>query len=241
MKLIAEIGINFNGDMKMARELIRQAKKCDADVAKFQLYDAAKLFGADNKQAMAELSYEARTLTFEQTKQLHQWCQEEKIEFMASVFDHERLEWLEQLKVQRHKIASRTVKMDPDLCNAVLKKGKETFVSLGMWDQPQVPFKDSNAKYLYCVSKYPSELNDIHLPKWFPDSPFVGFSDHTRGIESLCVAVARGATVFEKHFTLDKNLPGPDHICSANPEELKQFVIIGRQISKFIEIERANK
>jgi N-acetylneuraminate synthase/N,N'-diacetyllegionaminate synthase len=109
---------------------------------------------------------------------------------------------------------------DAELCRRILATGQETFVSLGFWDRPGVPYDAANARYLYCVPKYPCEHGDIHLPKSFAESVYQGFSDHTIGIEASLVAIGRGATIIEKHFTLNKGLAGPDHVCSATPTEL---------------------
>src|SRR3990167_9393784 len=122
---------------------------------------------------------------------------------MASVFDLERFEWMEALGARRYKIASRTVQ-ETALCKKILATGKETFISLGFWRGKAVPYQAANARYLYCVPKYPCEYSDIHLPDSFSASIYEGFSDHTLGIEASLVAIGRGATIIERHFTLNK-------------------------------------
>lgn len=221
MLVIAEIGINHNGSLDLAHELIRQAKFAGADIAKFQFYDPYRLFGPEGSHPNPKDFEHALAVSFgyEEAQRLKTWCDEESIEFAASVFDHERFEWMESLGVRRHKIASRVVQ-DTDLCRRILATGKETFISLGMWQGSGIPYKADNARYLYCVPKYPCEYSDIRLPTSFVDSIYDGFSDHTIGIEASLVAVARGAKVIEKHFTLSKAAPGPDHICSVTPDEL---------------------
>lgn len=236
MIVIAEVGINHNGNMHLAHELIRQARIADADIAKFQFYDPYKLFGPSGSHPNQVAFEQALTVQFGygEAEQLKRWCDEERIEFMASVFDHERFEWMESLGVKRHKIASRAVQ-DYELCRRILATGKETFISLGMWHESGVPYKADNARYLYCVSKYPCEYSDIHLPKSFKDSIYAGFSDHTIGIEASLVAIARGAKIIEKHFTLNKGLHGPDHICSVVPDELAELCRYAKLMGKVVQ------
>lgn len=233
MIIIAEIGINHNGSMDVAHELIRQARISGADIAKFQFYDPYKIFGPDGSFPNATALAQALTvqLGFEQARQLKAWCDQEGIEFMASVFDLERFGWTESLGVKRHKIASRAAQ-DRELCERMLATGQETFVSLGFWTGTGVPYDQSNARYLYCVPKYPCPYEDIALPRSFADSVYDGFSDHTIGIEAALVAVGRGARIVEKHFTLNKGLPGPDHICSATPDELGELSRLSRLMEK---------
>ncbi len=233
MIIIAEIGINHNGSIDLAHELIRQAKISGADIAKFQFYDPYKIFGPQGSFPNAEALAQALTVQFgfEHARQLKAWCDQEGIELMASVFDLERFEWTQTLGVSRHKIASRAAQ-DRELCERVLATGQETFVSLGFWSGDGVPYPQSNARYLYCVPKYPTPYEDITLPQSFADSPYDGFSDHTIGIEASLVAVGRGARIIEKHFTLNKGLPGPDHICSATPAELAELSRLARLMEK---------
>ncbi|HIE74341.1 MAG TPA: hypothetical protein EYQ06_08790 [Flavobacteriales bacterium] len=219
-EIIAEIGQNFNGDIDVAIQLILEAKKSGADVAKFQLYNAKELF---SREGNPWYEYNCSTeLTYNNVKKLKQVCDDNDIEFMASAFDVERVDWLEDVGVQRHKLASRSI-FDQDLINKVLKTNKPTFISLGMWNQEGFPeINNENAKYLYCVSKYPTELEDVKLKQVDFDKYF-GFSDHTVGITASCVALSRGARIIEKHFTLDREAFGPDHICSMTPNQLLQL------------------
>jgi sialic acid synthase SpsE len=233
MIIIAEIGINHNGSLNVAHELIRQARISGADIAKFQFYDPYKIFGPEGSYPNAEALAQALTVQFgfDEARQLKAWCDQEGIEFMASVFDLERFGWTESLGVRRHKIASRAAQ-DRELCRRILATGAETFVSLGFWQGDQVPYDAANARYLYCVAKYPCPYEDVALPRSFADSIYDGFSDHTIGIEASLVAVGRGARVIEKHLTLNKGLPGPDHICSATPEELAELSRLSRLMEK---------
>lgn len=233
MIIIAEIGINHNGSLHVAHEMIRQAKISGADIAKFQFYDPYRIFGPNGSYPNAEALAQALTVQFgfDEAKQLKAWCDQEGIEFMASVFDLERFEWTEALGVRRHKIASRAAQ-DIELCQRILATGGETFVSLGFWTGDRVPYDAPNAKYLYCVPKYPCPYEDVHMPRSFAESEYAGFSDHTIGIETALVAVGRGARVIEKHFTLNKGLPGPDHVCSATPDELAELSRLSRLMEK---------
>ena len=235
MIIIAEIGINHNGNLQLAHELVRQATLSGADIAKFQFYDPAKIFGPEGSHPNPEAYRQALTVQFgfEEATRLKGWCEEEGIEFMASAFDLERFEWMESLGVKRHKIASRSVQ-DAELCRRILATGKETFISLGLWQGQGVPYEAPNARYLYCVAKYPCEYGDIRLPRSFAESVYQGFSDHTIGVEASLVALGRGATVLERHVTLNKGLPGPDHVCSVTPDELALLCRYGRLMEKVI-------
>jgi N,N'-diacetyllegionaminate synthase len=233
MIIIAEIGINHNGSLPLAHELIRQARISGADIAKFQFYDPYKIFGPEGSYPNAEALAQALTVQFgfDEAKQLKAWCDQEGIEFMASAFDLERFGWTEALGARRHKIASRAAQ-DRELCERILATGGETFVSLGFWSGEGVPYAAANARYLYCVPKYPCPYEDVKMPRAFSESVYDGFSDHTIGIEAALVAVGRGARIIEKHFTLNKGLPGPDHVCSATPAELAELSRLSRLMEK---------
>lgn len=223
-EIIAELHPQHSGDKGILREMIRQAKMNGAQVAKFQLYDAPSLLGSD--------AWNYLQLTRDDVALIKQWCDQDDIEFMASVFDLERLKWIEEIGVRRHKIASRTVTGDVALCQAILATGKETIVSLGSWTHPEKPFGENpQIRYLYCKSKYPAFLEDLgDLPNDFPASGLAGYSDHTLGIDVALVTIARGARIIEKHFTLDKTRGKPTekgHICSMTPDELLQLSQLG--------------
>ncbi len=221
MEIIAEIGQNHNGDMQLASRLIGLAKENGADVAKFQLFDAKVLFEAENNPWY---EYNLKTeLSFDQAEFLYRECQRYEIEFMASVFDVERVKWLEKLNVKRYKIASRSIH-DKKLIEALTYVKKPLLVSLGWWQEGEFPQVISTAPvyYLYCVSKYPTPLSDVHLQS-VDFSKYAGISDHTLGTTVAKAAFARGAKFVEKHFTLDRNLFGPDHVCSMTPEELLEI------------------
>lgn len=229
VEIIAEIGQNHNGDMELAKELIYACKESGADVAKFQLYDAKALFP---KEGNPWYEYNCKTeLSMDDLFLLKETCDKAGIEFMSSVFDVERVEWLEKLNVLRYKVASRSIK-ETDLQNALNKTGKPVLLSLGMWDGdefPQTPIE--NPIFLYCISKYPTPLEDLKL-KEIDFEEYGGFSDHTIGISATVAAMARGAKIIEKHFTLDKKMYGPDHEGSMTPDELSEITKFKRDFER---------
>ena len=221
MEIIAEIGQNHNGDMGLAIELIKAAKENGADAAKFQIYNARSLFPKENNEWY---DYNCKTeLSKDRVSQLYEECEKEKIEFLASAFDVERVSWLEEIGVKRYKIASRSIS-DGDLIRAVIRTEKRIIISLGMWEKSDFPtFENpSNVDFLYCISKYPTLLEDLNFQK-IDFTHYAGFSDHTIGLTAAMVAMARGARIIEKHFTLDKTMYGPDHQGSMEPEELNEL------------------
>lgn len=213
--IISELGHNHNGDMERMLEMIRVAKKCGANVAKTQLYDIDKISKPSDEWY---LDLKRGQLSKKDWLQFFGACMVEGIEPMASVFDVERVKWCEEAGVKRYKIASRSI-YDKELIGAVVATGKPIIASLGMYNEPEFP--DFKADYLYCVAKYPTPLVDIEFPDFYK---YAGFSDHTIGLGASLLAIAKGARIIEKHFTLDKNLDGADHKGSMTPEELKQLV-----------------
>ncbi len=221
MEIIAEIGQNHNGDMGLAKELIHAAKQAGADVAKFQVYDAKALFP---KEGNEWYEYNCKTeLSRDDLSLLADECASAGIEFMASVFDVERIAWLEACGVRRYKLASRSI-TERELINALTATGKPLIASLGMWEGSEFPQIESSAdvQFLYCVSKYPTPLEELRLSE-VDFGKYRGFSDHSEGITAALTACVLGAEILEKHFTLDKSLYGPDHICSMVPSELGEL------------------
>lgn len=244
VEYIAEMGINYNGDVERACDLVVKAKNAGASVFKTQFYSATSLFGPEG-QTPSEDIFEAvkwmDDITFDDAKRMKGTADARGIEFMASAFDEERLGWLEELGVKRHKIASRSVKYQPEYCEQVLAMGKETFVSLGMWEPKSredagLPFSQfANARYLWCVSEYPTPYRRIGaMPTTFTNR-VIGFSDHTVGIGAALLAIGRGAQVIEKHFTRSRRLSGPDQVLSLDPHEFNQLVIHGNMIAEVVE------
>lgn len=230
IEIIAEIGQNHNGDMKLAKDLIRTSKASGADVAKFQLYDARALFPKENNPWY---DYNCTTeLSRAQVEELANECAKLDIEFMASVFDLERVDWLEAIGVKRYKVASRSVR-DTALIERLVATGKPLIVSLGMWDEKDFPMIKSPASvdFLYCISKYPTPLSDLRLAE-VDFKRYAGFSDHSIGISGSLTAISRGARIIEKHLTLDKTLYGPDHSGSMTPEELTALAMYASEIAE---------
>lgn len=233
MLIIAEIGQNHNGDMDLAVELIKEAKKNGADIAKFQLYDAKALFP---KEGNPWYDYNCKTeISRDDLNMLNNVCKEEGIEFMASVFDIERIAWLEEIGVKRHKIASRSIH-EKEFIDAVLATNKQVLISLGMWDGEEFPVfntTNENIDFLYCIAKYPTELTDLKFAN-VNFRNYAGFSDHTIGVNAPITAMAMGAQIIEKHFTLDKNMYGPDHTGSMDPAELKQLDTFRKELKQML-------
>ncbi len=251
--IIAEAGVNHNGDIALAKELIRAAKECGVDVVKFQ---TAKLYSLVSKFAeMAE--YQKKNigkvssqrdmlskliLSYEDFIELYNYCNEIGIEFLSTPFDIESIHFLSQY-VNFWKIPSGEVTNYPYLVE-IAKTGKPVVMSTGMCEMIEI--KEAievlkrngctDIKLLHCTTQYPTPMHDVNLRamstlKETFELP-VGYSDHTQGIEVPIAAVALGAQVIEKHFTLDRNMEGPDHKASLEPAELKQMVSSIRNIEE---------
>ena len=153
---------------------------------------------------------------------------------MSSVFDPERMEWCQEIGVKRYKIASRSI-YDKELINAIAKTGKDIIASLGMYKGRGFPRINTSGKvdFLYCVAKYPTSPEDLDF-RSVDFNRYTGFSDHTIGIEAALVAMARGAKIIEKHFTLNKKMHGPDHAGSMEPQELRQIVNFSKSFERIL-------
>ena len=238
--IIAEIGINHCGDLRTAKKMIELAKSNGADVAKFQLYKPEKLLV---RQDFCERDWKvilASELSFLEARELKDYCDLFGIEFMASAFDYERLGWLEDFGVKRHKIASRMI-YDREYCEAVKGTFKPYLVSSGRvndsldgsWLDAQEWLISSSLRrtaarmsFLYCISEYPTPLQKLNFESWSffgIHRTYDGFSDHTVGLTAAKTAIALGGGIVEKHFTMDRSLPGPDQAGSMTPEELKEL------------------
>lgn len=225
MNIVAEIGMNYNGNLDLAYELIRKAKESGATIAKFQ-------FGWRDKPG------EINFLNKERATCLKEWCDYWDIEMMASLITEEALELARSIGMNRYKIAARTVIDRPGLVKQVLAEGKETFVSLGMYVGEKWPFGPPSEKlrYIYCRSKYPSYPEDLtDFPSRFSPETFYGYSDHLHGMEGCLLAVARGARYVEKHFTLNRaDATIRDHVLSATPDEFQLLPRLGIPLAKLI-------
>lgn len=233
MLLIAEIGLNYEGKPHLAQELIRQASRCGADIAKFQ-------FGWRDKPG------EINHIDADLAHQFKEWCRYYEIEMMASIITESALELARMVGPERYKIASRTVVENPELVRAVLAEGKETFISLGWWKGKDFPYgpPDEQIRYLYCVSHYPTAPHQLaEMPAHFGEEGYYGYSDHLLGIEGCLLALSRGAQVIEKHFTLEKTIDSVhgDHLLSATPEEFRLLHEIGGPLSRLVASHRGEK
>ncbi|RJP75599.1 MAG: polysaccharide biosynthesis protein [Desulfobacteraceae bacterium] len=251
--IIAEIGSNHNGDMDLCRRIIDAAVACGADAVKFQSWSKSSLISTqeysrnisydDKKRHFGSLEamVEKYQLTQDQHIAISAYCHEKKIAFLSSCFSPEEVDLLESLSVPAHKIASMDIVHVP-LLEYVASTGKPIILSTGMAALAEidraVDILKSNGSgpivLLHCISIYPPEYDDIHLNNIkMLEQTFqlpVGFSDHTIGTSIPLAAVALGACIIEKHFTLDKNLAGWDHWISAEPDELKKIVEESRNI-----------
>ncbi len=254
--IIAEAGVNHNGSLSKAKELVDAAKSCGANVIKFQLFKASELLipntkKADyqiNKEEVYETQYEMLNkleLSFEKQIELKKYCEQKNIEFLSSGFDLKSLELLTKINIKRFKIPSGEITNLPYLRFIGAQK-KPIILSTGMSNLDEIGnaifqltksgAELKNITILHCTTEYPAPLEDINLNaintirNKFNVS--VGYSDHTLGIEISLAAVALGATIIEKHLTLDRNLEGPDHFSSLEPKEFKLLVQGVRNISK---------
>jgi sialic acid synthase SpsE len=228
--IIAEAGVNHNGSLREAEKLIVAAKRCGADAVKFQLFDAGLLKRPD----IAHLQ-----LSYDDMAGLKLYAARQGIEFLCSPFDVGALEFLVSIGVKRLKIGSGSI-TDLALMVAAQQSGLPLIISTGMSDTDRIEAAldvtgTDNVTLLHCTSAYPCPPEDVNLSAMDAlrafralgsprDEPAVGYSDHTRGILASLAAVARGATVIEKHLTLDRGAVGPDHLSSANPVEFKTMV-----------------
>lgn len=231
--IIAEAGVNHGGDMGQAFLLCNAAKECGADAVKFQHFSSRRLWG-DERLAHLELSdAEMANIAWH--------CQAIGIEFMCTPFGVQEVEFLRPL-VKRWKVASGCLTRF-DLLAAVRATGLPVIASTGMADMDRVQAAVDALgvpTLLHCTSAYPCPVADVHLAamdslraRWGAACP-VGYSDHTPGIVIALAAVARGATVLEKHLTLDRNAEGPDHRASIEPKEFRIMADAIRTIEQAI-------
>jgi len=240
--IIAEAGVNHNGSIELAKQLIDVAAKAHADAVKFQTFIAEEVVSTDAPKA----EYQKQTtntsesqLKLELSKEDHQelidYAKHKNIMFLSTPFDERSVDLLGELRVPLIKISSGEITNHPFL-KYITKKGLPIILSTGMSTLEEVAeavsvIKDAGCEdltLLHCTSNYPARVEDCNLlaMKTMADAfdVAVGYSDHTPGIYVPLAAAAMGACVIEKHFTLDKNLPGPDHKASLEPAELEEMV-----------------
>lgn len=254
--VIAEAGVNHNGSLANAIQLIDKAEEAGADYIKFQTFKAEKLVTSDlslaeyQKDHSLNIKSQLQLLkNLELTKADHHelisYCSERNISFLSSAFDMESLSFLiNNLKLDFIKIPSGEITNLPYL-RVVGSQSKPIIMSTGMSTVQEISdaikvllsmgTKKSNITLLHCNTAYPTPMEDVNLKAIsFLKKQFdiqVGFSDHTIGIEAPIAAVAIGASIIEKHFTLDKSMIGPDHAASLEPDELKKMITAIRNIT----------
>lgn len=230
--IIAEIGINHDGSRQLLRRMIRGAKAAGADIFKTQVYDPGVLFPGGSITA-GGVDWFRRVmqtkLTADDIKWLATECDTAGIEFMASCFDFERLQWLEAVSVKRHKVAYR-MNQNRKLIDAMTATGKPKLLSAGM--NSVVVGMVRRDSLLYCVPKYPTAYNELDFASIFALRTFDGFSDHTVGIGAAIAAVSRGATIIEKHVKPDNRWCGPDADCSVDLRDFGKMVECIRQVEE---------
>ncbi len=252
--IIAEAGVNHNGSIELAKKLIDVGAEAGVDAVKFQSFKAEKLatkYAAKAKYqkettGQDESQYEMLKrleLDYSKHKQLIDYCNSKNIMFLSSPFDIESAELLQSLNMEIFKVPSGEIENVPYL-KKIASFNKKVIISTGMCDLADIEFAldvlrnngATDVSVLHCNTEYPTPMSDVNLNAMDTiKSAFkveVGYSDHTKGIEVPIAAVAKGATIIEKHFTLDKNMVGPDHQASLSPEELKDLVKAIRNIEQ---------
>lgn len=253
--IVAEIGSNHNGDMDLCRRIIDAAVEAGADAVKFQSWTEETLVSEEEYQKNTEYSDEKKhfgtlremvreyQFTPEQHREIQQYCIDREITFCSSVFSEQEADLLDNLDVPFYKIASMDINNLP-LLEYVARKGRPMVVSTGMATMGEIEAAVNTIQnagneqivLLHCVSVYPPDMDLVNLRNMETleaafDFP-VGFSDHTLGASIPLAAIARGACFIEKHFTINKELPGWDHAISANPDELQTIVEEGKNVHR---------
>lgn len=257
--IIAEAGVNHNGSLELAKQLVKKAYEAGVDYVKFQTFKSEKVVSKNAKKAEYQIENTGKKeesqlemvkkleLSYEDHQILIDYCNELGIKFFSTAFDFDSIEYLHSLGLGLWKIPSGEVTNYPFL-KRVAAYNEKTILSTGMCDMVDVRaavealYKNGLSKenliLLHCNTEYPTPFEDVNLKamdalrKEFGVE--VGYSDHTKGIEVPIAAVALGATVIEKHFTLDRNMEGPDHKASLEPDELKAMVSAIRNIEQAV-------
>lgn len=244
--IIAEAGVNHNGSLELAKKLAEQAKLAGADYVKYQTFQPVNMVSkfaekadyqkktTDATQSQLEMLNKLM-LSYEDFVELKAYCERIGIGFLSTAFDLDSIEFLEKLGCDIWKIPSGEVTNYPYLVE-IAKKHQPIILSTGMCRleeiEKTVSVLEENGvgeiTLLHCTTEYPTPFTDVNLKAMCAMKEHfdraVGYSDHTKGIEVPIAAAAMGATVIEKHFTLDRNMEGPDHKASLEPDELKQMV-----------------
>ena len=268
--IIAEAGVNHNGDVNLAKKLIDLAKEAGADAVKFQTWITEELMAKESpmaeyaKKNTKEISQfemiKKLELSFDEFRELKKYADKKGIIFLSTPDEEISADFLYELGVPAFKIGSGEL-TNSFMLEHVAKKGLPIILSTGMGDLEEVRKAveiinlcgNQNLVLLHCTTDYPAKIEEINLKamqtlaKEF--NTLVGYSDHTEGILVPSIAVVLGACVIEKHFTFDKNAEGPDHKASLNPDEFKEMVelirkteiILGNSVKKPAKSESANK
>ena len=253
--IIAEAGVNHNGDYENAKKLILAAANAGADYVKFQTFKADKLVSKEAQKAEYQIANfkEKCDTQYDMLKKLEMpesWHYELikyanmcGIKFLSTGFDEDSIDFLDSLNIDLFKVPSGEITNKPYL-EHIAKKSKPIVISTGMSNLQEIKDAVDLLKYhqidknqitiLHCNTEYPTPMQDVNLLAMQTIQNElgiqVGYSDHTLGIEVPIAAVALGAVLIEKHFTLDRNLPGPDHLASLEPDELKSMVQAIRKV-----------
>ena len=257
--IIAEAGVNHNGDIKIAKKLIDAASEANVDFVKFQSFKASKLVSPDAKKALYQIKnmgdkdntqyqmLKQLELTHENHLELISYCRFKNVNFLSTAFDVTGVSYLSSLNLPIFKIPSGELTNFPYL-KAIAITNLPVILSTGMANLKEIEMalnvlisNGTNKKLitvLHCNTEYPTPMKDVNLKAMLTIKNklgvSIGYSDHTLGIEVPIAAVALGATVIEKHFTLDRKMKGPDHSASLEPNELKEMVNSIRNIEKAI-------
>jgi len=251
--VIAEIGVNHNGSLEVAQQLVHLAAQAGANSVKFQVFDPESIAAADAPVADYQAAtgattqrelLESLTLTEEELRQLKAQCFREKIAFLATPFDLPSLALLDRMNVSAYKVGSGDLTNSP-LLRAIAEKSRPMIVSTGMSTLGEIETAIAaieamdNHYYalLHCVSLYPTPINLANLRAIDTLSrvfgKVTGFSDHTQSAVVVpTAAVTLGASIIEKHLTLDRTMEGPDHAASLNPEEFARMVAAIRDVEQ---------
>ncbi|MEM0486371.1 MAG: N-acetylneuraminate synthase [Thermoplasmata archaeon] len=254
--IIAEAGVNHNGSLEMAKKLVDVAFESGADAVKFQTFKTenvitqlAPMADYQKKNLGVEKSQfemvKELEISFEDFEKLKNYCDKKGIMFLSTPFDIESARFLRDLGLEIFKIPSGEITNYP-LLREIGSYGRKVILSTGMANLGEIEdaldvlmefgTKRENIIVLHCNTEYPTPFEDVNLKAMLTIREAfkveVGYSDHTIGIEIPIAAVALGARVIEKHFTLDRNLPGPDHKASLEPHELKAMIKAIRNVEK---------
>lgn len=252
--IIAEAGVNHNGSVKLAKQMIEEAARAGADYIKFQTFKSEKLVSkyaqkADyqkkttgNNESQLQM-LEKLALSYDDFVELKKYCEQIGIGFLSTPFDEDSIRFLDSLDMDFWKIPSGEITNYPYLVQ-IAQTGRDIVLSTGMCEMDEIAdamkvLEESgagNISLLHCNTEYPTPYEDVNLLAMkqmrTAFKKQVGYSDHTVGIEVPIAAVALGAEIIEKHFTLDKNMEGPDHKASLEPLELTQMICSIRHIEK---------